>query len=83
MSTENFGQVIQVLGPVIDVEFSSEGLPPINNALKLTNSLINQDEWNLTIEVAQQIGSKRVRCIAMDTTDGIKRRKSARYRKPN
>ena len=49
MSTENFGQVIQVLGPVIDVEFSSEGLPPINNALKLTNSLINQDEWNLTI----------------------------------
>ena len=73
MSTENFGQVIQVLGPVIDVEFSSEGLPPINNALKLTNSLINQDEWNLTIEVAQQIGSKRVRCIAMDTTDGIKR----------
>ena len=68
MSSENLGQVIQVLGPVIDVEFVSEGLPPINTALKLTNPLINKDDWNLTVEVAQQIGSKRVRCIAMDTT---------------
>tara|TARA_B100001996_G_scaffold252514_1_gene195983 strand:+ start:723 stop:2135 length:1413 start_codon:yes stop_codon:yes gene_type:complete len=73
MSSENLGQVIQVLGPVIDVEFVSEELPAINTALKLTNPLINTDDWNLTIEVAQQIGSKRVRCIAMDTTDGIRR----------
>jgi len=73
MSSENIGQVIQVLGPVIDVEFGSEGLPPINTALKLTNPLINENDWNLTVEVAQQIGSKRVRCIAMDTTDGIRR----------
>ena len=41
MSSENLGQVIQVLGPVIDVEFVSEGLPPINTALKLTNPLIH------------------------------------------
>ena len=73
MSSENLGQVIQVLGPVIDVEFVTEELPPINTALKLTNPLISEATWNLTIEVAQQIGSKRVRCIAMDTTDGIKR----------
>ncbi len=73
MSNENLGQVIQVLGPVIDVEFVSEELPAINTALKLTNPLISTDNWNLTIEVAQQIGSKRVRCIAMDTTDGIRR----------
>ena len=73
MSSENLGQVIQVLGPVIDVEFVSEELPAINTALKLSNPLINEDQWNLTIEVAQQIGSKRVRCIAMDTTDGIRR----------
>ncbi len=73
MNSENLGQVIQVLGPVIDVEFVSEELPAINTALKLTNPLINTDDWNLTIEVAQQIGSKRVRCIAMDTTDGIRR----------
>jgi F-type H+-transporting ATPase subunit beta len=73
MSNDNFGHVIQVLGPVIDVEFSGDALPPINNALKLSNSLINDKEWNLVIEVAQQIGSKRVRCIAMDTTDGVQR----------
>ena len=73
MSSDNFGQVIQVLGPVIDVEFSSETLPPINSALRLSNPLINNKKWNLVIEVAQQIGSKRVRCIAMDTTDGIQR----------
>ena len=73
MSSDNFGQVVQVLGPVIDVEFFSEILPPINTALKLSNPLINDQDWNLVIEVAQQIGSKRVRCIAMDTTDGIQR----------
>jgi len=72
MSTENFGNVIQVLGPVVDVEFDGE-LPPINSALRVSNHLINDQEWNLVVEVAQQIGSKRVRCIAMDTTDGIKR----------
>tara|TARA_B100001029_G_C15060505_1_gene458030 strand:- start:169 stop:1581 length:1413 start_codon:yes stop_codon:yes gene_type:complete len=73
MSNDNFGQVIQVLGPVVDVEFSSDELPPINSALRLSNQLINDQEWNLVIEVAQQVGSKRVRCIAMDTTDGIQR----------
>ena len=72
MSTDNFGNVIQVLGPVVDVEFGGE-LPPINSALRVSNHLINDQEWNLVVEVAQQIGSKRVRCIAMDTTDGIKR----------
>ena len=73
MSDTNFGHVIQVLGPVVDVEFSSDSLPPINTALRLSNQLINEQEWNLVIEVAQQVGSKRVRCIAMDTTDGIQR----------
>ncbi len=73
MGNDNFGHVIQVLGPVVDVEFSGDTLPPINNALKLSNSLINDKEWNLVVEVAQQVGSKRVRCIAMDTTDGIQR----------
>ena len=64
--------MVQVLGPVIDVEFSGD-LPPINTALRISNNLIDEKEWNLVVEVAQQIGSKRVRCIAMDTTDGIKR----------
>jgi len=72
MNNDKFGNVVQVLGPVIDVEFSGE-LPPINTALRISNNLIDEKEWNLVVEVAQQIGSKRVRCIAMDTTDGIKR----------
>ena len=72
MNNYKFGYVVQVLGPVIDVEFSGD-LPPINTALRISNNLIDEKEWNLVVEVAQQIGSKRVRCIAMDTTDGIKR----------
>ena len=72
MNNDKFGNVVQVLGPVIDVEFSGD-LPPINTALRISNNLIDEKEWNLVVEVAQQIGSKRVRCIAMDTTDGIKR----------
>ena len=60
------------MGPVVDVEFGGE-LPPINTHARVSNNLIDEKEWNLVIEVAQQIGSKRVRCIAMDTTDGIKR----------
>lgn len=67
------GKVIQVMGPVIDVEFKEGGLPPIYTALKLTNPLINDQEWNLIVEVAQQLGGNRVRCIAMDSTEGIRR----------
>ena len=67
MNNDKFGNVVQVLGPVIDVEFSGD-LPPINTALRISNNLIDEKEWNLVVEVAQQIGSKRVRCIAMDTT---------------
>ena len=43
------------------------------HSARVSNNLIDEKEWNLVIEVAQQIGSKRVRCIAMDTTDGIKK----------
>jgi F-type H+-transporting ATPase subunit beta len=69
----NMGKVIQVLGPVIDVEFRDGELPPIYTALKLTNALINDEPWNLIVEVAQQLGGNRVRCIAMDSTEGIRR----------
>ncbi len=69
----NMGKVVQIMGPVIDVEFKDSELPPIYTALKLTNPLINDQEWNLVVEVAQQLGGKRVRCIAMDSTEGIRR----------
>ena len=71
------GKVVQVMGPVIDVEFKEGGLPPIYTALKLTNPLLNDEQWNLIVEVAQQLGGNRVRCIAMDATEGIKRGEDA------
>ncbi|MEW6144713.1 MAG: F0F1 ATP synthase subunit beta [Thermodesulfobacteriota bacterium] len=80
METSNgnsMGKVVQVMGPVIDVEFKEGGLPPIYTALKLTNPLINDQKWNLVVEVAQQLGGNRVRCIAMDSTEGIRRGEDA------
>ncbi|MGQ0793146.1 MAG: F0F1 ATP synthase subunit beta [Deltaproteobacteria bacterium] len=72
-----YGKVVQVLGPVIDVEFKEGELPPIYTALKITNPLLGDTPWNLVVEVAQQIGGRRVRCIAMDSTEGIKRGEDA------
>ena len=71
------GKVVQVMGPVIDVEFKEGGLPPIYTALKMTNPLLNDEERNLIVEVAQQLGGNRVRCIAMDATEGIRRGEDA------
>ncbi|WP_456300187.1 F0F1 ATP synthase subunit beta [Roseococcus microcysteis] len=63
----NVGQVTQVLGAVVDVQFPSE-LPEIMNALK-----VQIGESTLVLEVAQHLGERTVRCIAMDTTDGLVR----------
>lgn len=65
------GQVSQVMGAVVDVAFPDGEIPPIFTALKLTNPSINDQEWNLTLEVAQHLGDNIVRTIAMDTTDGL------------
>ncbi len=67
------GKVVQVMGPVIDVEFPEGKLPDIYRALKITNPSINSLEWNLVLEVVQQIGGNRVRCVAMDSTEGLQR----------
>ncbi len=69
----NYGVVKQVMGPVIDVEFEHGKLPAIYNALRVTNKTISKDEWNLTVEVSQHLGNNLVRCIAMDTTEGLSR----------
>ena len=66
------GKVLQVLGPVVDVEFR-EGLPAIYNALKLTNKNISAAEENLTLEVALHLGNAVVRTVAMDSTEGLRR----------
>ncbi len=65
------GKVVQILGAVVDVVFAREELPPIDTALKLTNPLISDQPWNLTLEVSQHLGDHAVRTIAMDTTDGL------------
>ena len=68
------GKVVQVMGPVLDVEFPEErGLPSIYDALLTTNPNIDQNENNLTLEVAQHLGDNRVRCVAMDSTEGLLR----------
>jgi F-type H+-transporting ATPase subunit beta len=67
------GKVTQVIGPVVDVEFERGKLPPIFNAVKLTNPSIDAREGNLVLEVAQHLGENTVRCIAMDSTDGLVR----------
>ena len=72
-SPASLGRIVQVIGPVVDVAFDSAELPEINTALLLTNPAIDKREDNLTIEVAQHLGEKMVRCVAMDSTDGLVR----------
>jgi len=67
------GRVTQIIGPVVDVEFPDGGLPPIFNALHVTNAAISDEPWNLVLEVAQHLGEKTVRTIAMDASDGLVR----------
>jgi len=70
---ENIGKVVQVMGPVVDVEFSQGKLPTIYTALTISNPAINDEPDNLVIEVAQHLGDNVVRTIAMDVTDGLVR----------
>ena len=64
------GKIVQVIGPVVDVEF--EGLlPPIYNALRITGS--GQSEIDVIAEVERHLGEKRVRAVAMTATDGMQR----------
>jgi F-type H+-transporting ATPase subunit beta len=65
------GKIVQVTGPVVDVRFPPGKLPNIYSALTLSNSFINDQEDNLVVEVAQHLGENTVRCISMDTTDGL------------
>ncbi len=69
-NNSRYGRVKSVSGPVVDVEFDSGSLPTINNAL-----VIESDELadKLTLEVAQHVGERTVRCVAMSGTDGLMR----------
>jgi len=67
------GKVTQIIGPVVDVQFPSSELPEIYTALKITNPSINDKPWNLIVEVAQHLGESTVRCVAMDSSEGLVR----------
>jgi F-type H+-transporting ATPase subunit beta len=67
------GKVTQVIGPAVDVEFPDGQLPPIFNALRVTNPAISEQENNLVLEVMQHLGENTVRTVAMDSTDGLVR----------
>jgi len=73
MGDSKVGKIIQVIGPVVDVEFQPGELPAILNALFVTNPVISDETDNLVIEVAQHLGDNVVRTIAMDQTDGLVR----------
>jgi len=70
------GKIVQVMGPVVDVEFPPGALPEVDTALRTTNAAIDDREDNLVIEVSQHLGENTVRCIAMDGTDGLMRGQS-------
>src|SRR4029078_1081408 len=67
------GHVVQIIGTVIDIEFPPDALPAINSAF---NS-IRDDATPLVTEVQQPLGNNWVRCLAMDTTDGLRRQARA------
>jgi len=71
--SENVGKIVQVMGPVVDVEFEPGKLPTIYTALLITNPVINDEADNLVVEVAQHLGDNVVRTIAMDVSDGLVR----------
>ena len=69
------GRVVEVKGPVVDVEFEDGNLPAINDALRID---LSKEENNgiaikLTLEVSLHVGNRKVRCIALDSTDGLRR----------
>jgi F-type H+-transporting ATPase subunit beta len=68
----NTGRVIQVIGPVVDVEFPPEQLPPIYNALTIDEQ-VGDVNVKLTVEVMQHLGDNVVRAVAMSSTDGLTR----------
>src|SRR5947207_6955684 len=74
MSEQNVGKIVQVIGPVIDVEFEAGRLPEIYNALRVVSDGKNGSAiLDVVCEVEQHLGENRVRAVAMKATDGMQR----------
>jgi F-type H+-transporting ATPase subunit beta len=69
----NEGRIVQVIGPVVDVEFPSGHIAEIQNAIKIPRGSGEGSEGVLVVEVQQHLGDNRVRTVAMDSTDGLVR----------
>jgi F-type H+/Na+-transporting ATPase subunit beta len=69
----NQGKIVQIIGPVVDVDFSGGTLPSILHAIKIPRVDANGEKSELIVEVQQHLGDNRVRTVAMDSTDGLSR----------
>ncbi|HEY4671018.1 MAG TPA: F0F1 ATP synthase subunit beta, partial [Gemmatimonadaceae bacterium] len=72
-TAKNVGRVVQVIGPVLDVEFESEHLPELYNALRIREKSDSGADIDVTVEVQQHIGRNQVRAVAMSSTDAVVR----------
>ena len=74
MTQQVQGRVVQVIGPVVDVEFPDGHLPVIYNAVRIKDDgTLGLGAMDVTVEVAQHLGESRARCIAMQPTEGMVR----------
>jgi F-type H+-transporting ATPase subunit beta len=74
----NVGKIVQVIGPVVDIEFEAGKLPAIYNAIKIEKPEASEEKMfsysqELIVEVAQHLGESTCRCVAMSSTDGLTR----------
>jgi len=69
----NEGKVVQVIGPVVDIDFEDGNLPEIYNCIHIPRTNTEGQEEILTVEVQQHLGENRVKTVAMDSTDGLVR----------
>ncbi|MGH9570984.1 MAG: F0F1 ATP synthase subunit beta, partial [Candidatus Angelobacter sp.] len=69
---ENVGKVVQIAGPAVDVQFVEATIPPIYQALRVTSEGFDVPQpVNVILEVEQHLGEGRVRCVAMEATEGM------------
>ncbi len=69
----NKGKVVEIIGPVVDIQFEKGKLPAIYNAIEITKTAKGKDKEKIICEVALHLGDQKVRCIAMSPTDGLTR----------
>src|ERR671920_1874141 len=73
IASQQIGKVVQVIGPVLDVEFESGHLPELYNALEINATTDSGQNIRVTVEVQQHIGRNQVRAVAMSSTDAVVR----------